>query len=92
MSVTTEDATVFRGGGRRWFTLRAACKAEARALLNKHCDCDHEGWGREDLPCRLHHPDRYPRIIKRLTDGFMRRYRASQKSGGDHVSTTQGSV
>ncbi|WP_457967681.1 hypothetical protein M1D68_16080 [Pseudomonas sp. R4-84] len=79
MTVTTEQAEVFRGGGRRWFSLRAACRAEAAALLRKHCDCDycdHEGWGREHLPCRLHHPDRYPRIIKRLTDGYVRRYRA----------------
>ncbi len=48
MNVTIENAAVFRGGGRRWFTLRAACKAEARALLNKHCECDycdHEMWG-----------------------------------------------
>ncbi len=41
MAVTVETAAVFRGGGRRWFTLRAACAAEARALLNKHCDCDY---------------------------------------------------
>ncbi|MBP2270802.1 hypothetical protein J3A98_001495 [Pseudomonas sp. BP6] len=82
MAVTVETAAVFRGGGRRWFTLRAACAAEARALLNKHCDCDycdHEGYGREHLYCRLHHPDRYPRIMKRLTKGLMRRYRASQQ-------------
>lgn len=79
MNVTTENAAVFRGGGRRWFTLRAACKAEARTLLNKHCDCDYfeDGVGQRcELYCRLHHPDRYPRIIKRLTDGFVRRYRA----------------
>jgi hypothetical protein len=82
MNVTPEPATVFRGGGRRWFTLRAACRAEARELLKKHCDCDycdHEGWGREHLPCRLHDSDRYPRIIKRLTDGYVRRYRAQQR-------------
>ena len=81
MAVTVETAAVFRGGGRRWFTLRAACAAEARALLKRHCQCDHfeDGQGHHcDLPCNLHHPDRYPRIMKRLTDGFMRRYRASQ--------------
>ena len=82
MNVTTEPATVFRGGGRRWFTLRAACRAEAAALFKKHCDCDycdHEGFGREHLPCRLHHPDRYPLIIKRLTNGYVRRYRAQAR-------------
>ncbi len=81
MAVTVETAAVFRGGGRRWFTLRAACAAEARAMLKKHCDCDYceDDIGRYELPCRIHHPDRYPRIMKRLTDGFMRRYRAQQQ-------------
>ena len=80
MAVTVETAAVFRSGGRRWLTLRAACAAEARAMLKKHCDCDYceDDIGRYELPCRLHHPDRYPRIMRRLTKGLMRRYRASQ--------------
>jgi hypothetical protein len=37
MAVTTEQATVYRGGGRRWFSLRAAVKAEAQAIIKaKH--------------------------------------------------------
>lgn len=80
MAVTVETAAVFRGGGRRWLTLSAACAAEARAILKKHCACDYceDDIGRYELPCRLHHPDRYPRIMQRLTKGLMRRYRASQ--------------
>lgn len=33
MIPTIETATVYRGGGRRWFSLRAACGAEARAVI-----------------------------------------------------------
>ena len=70
MKVTIETATVYRGGGRRWFTQAAACRAEARARLKVDCGCDyidHEGYGRQYLPCALHHPDRYPKIVRRLT-------------------------
>lgn len=35
MTVTQETAVVYRGGGRRWFTLDAACRAEARSALLK---------------------------------------------------------
>lgn len=35
MAVTTEQATVYRGGGRRWFSLRAAIKAEAIAIIKR---------------------------------------------------------
>lgn len=70
MNIATETATVYRGGGRRWFTKNAACKAEARAKIKEKCECDHidhEGHGRQDLPCSRHHPDRYPKILRRLT-------------------------
>lgn len=33
--VTTESATVYRGGNRRWLTLNAAVKAEAIKLIKK---------------------------------------------------------
>lgn len=33
MSITRETATVYRGGGRRWFTLDAAVKAEAVRII-----------------------------------------------------------
>lgn len=70
MEVTKETATVYRGGGRRYLTLKSACKAEARAKLKTRCECDwidHEGYGRQGLPCTLHSPDRYPKILRRLT-------------------------
>lgn len=28
-------ARIYYGGGRRWFTLRAACNAEARTVINE---------------------------------------------------------
>lgn len=42
MAVTQEIATVYRGGGRRWLTLEAACKAEAnRAIVSR---AKRRGW------------------------------------------------
>ncbi len=35
MTVSTETATVYRGGGRRWFSLKAALKAEAIAIIKR---------------------------------------------------------
>ena len=40
MSVEKITATVFKGGGRRWFTLQAAERSEARAAIKKRCECD----------------------------------------------------
>ena len=37
MAVTASEAVVYKGGERRYLTLRAACAAEARALLNTRC-------------------------------------------------------
>lgn len=34
-NVTIETATVYRGGGRRWLTCKAACKAEAVAVIKR---------------------------------------------------------
>jgi len=66
MPVTTEQAKVFRGGGRRWFTPRAACRAEARAAIKQRCECskgDHETPGET---CFYHDPIRYQKIVRRL--------------------------
>lgn len=82
MSVSASQAKVYKGGGRRYFTLRAACNAEARARLKERCDCesiDHGGsFGTEHLYCNYHHPvyeERTAQIIKRLSNGYMRRFR-----------------
>lgn len=47
--ILTESAIVYRGGGRRWFTKKAAINAEAKAMwrsvsiLKNRCDCDSHG-------------------------------------------------
>lgn len=74
MIVRAETATVYRGGGRRYFTKRAACRAEARAKLREHCDCDYcdhpemPGAPTEHLPCRYHDgSESAQKILRRLT-------------------------
>lgn len=69
-----ETATVYRGGGRRWFTKKAACRADARARLKEGCECDYcdhpemPGAGREHLPCHYHDgSERATKILRRLT-------------------------
>lgn len=78
MNVTVETATVYRGGGRRYFTKRAAISAEARAKLRERCDCDYcdhpemPGAGREHLPCQYHDgSERAYKILRRLTRLYM---------------------
>lgn len=81
MAITTEPAQVFRGGGRRYFTLRAAARAEAKALIKKHCHCDyvdHEGYGREHLPCWRHHEINFEPLVEKLAARFIRNYRNSR--------------
>lgn len=72
MTVPTETATVYRGGGRRWFTKSAAINAEAmaayKAILKSKdlCTCGNQfidGFGEVDDYCRYH--DRTERIFGR---------------------------
>lgn len=82
---TVEQATVYRGGGRRWFTLAAACRADARIKIKSRCECDYcdhpemPGAGTEHLPCSLHAHDRYPKILRRLTRIYLRAATQHQK-------------
>lgn len=75
MVVTTEQATVYRGGGRRWFSLNAACNAEAAKLhrerFRKDCYCcDNsysERYGHEPgETCHLHAAKFYSRWRRRV--------------------------
>jgi hypothetical protein len=55
VTVKSETATVYRGGGRRWFTLKAAAKADAvAAIKRKHPSekgSDHDpGWYWREIP------------------------------------------
>lgn len=57
MTVTSSQAVVFKGGGRRYLTMKSACRAEARTLINTRCDCevmDHGSMGAEYLTCWYH--------------------------------------
>lgn len=58
--VRAESATVYRGGGRRWLTLGAACRAEARKKIRARL--------REsgDEPYDMHDP-RYRRLVRTLS-------------------------
>ena len=83
MSVAIETATVYRGGGRRWFTVQAACRAEARAKLKLNCDCDYcdhpemPGCPTEDLPCQYHDgSERAAKILRRMTRLYVAAWRA----------------
>lgn len=80
MPITAQQAVVFKGGGRRYLTLKAACKAEARALLKTRCECetiDHGSMGYEHLTCWYHEEARNAVLMRRLTGGYMRKYRST---------------
>lgn len=72
MKVSTETATVYRGGGRRYFTLRAACEAEARTIIQRKYPSEAAEY--EDGQCYFHgshwrelpHADKMLRRITRL--------------------------
>jgi 4-diphosphocytidyl-2C-methyl-D-erythritol kinase len=70
MAISSETAKVYRGGGRLWLTLDAACNAEARAKIMEKCECqafDSVGWSAHHNSCELHAPERYPKILRRLS-------------------------
>ena len=60
--ITSEVATVYRGGGRRWFTRSAAINAEAKAKykaatdLEDRCYCDTIKWDGQEFndACKYH--------------------------------------
>lgn len=90
MIPTVEQATVYRGGGRRWLTRKAACKAEARAKIKTRCECDycdHGLMGREHLTCSLHHPDRYPKILRRLARMYEAALLSQSASGSSEAQS-----
>lgn len=66
--IATETATVYRGGGRRWFTKMAACRAEAKARLKTRCECERPDpkHGDGGYQCRYHRDENYTRLVRRL--------------------------
>lgn len=69
-AVTQEQATVFRGGGRRYFTKRAAYVAAARECVRKVCECEPAEWdtGYPGMTCGYHTADEDygERVVERL--------------------------
>jgi len=69
--ITVETATVYRGGRRRWFSLKAACNAEAAALHRQHyknlCECSKGDWETPGETCHYHESDFYHRWISRVS-------------------------
>lgn len=70
----TEAATVYRAGGRRWFTRKAAMKAYANAKFRKkyRCECEQGDYstGYGGYTCGIHAVydkvmPRYLRVLKR---------------------------
>jgi hypothetical protein len=78
MTVKTQTATVFHGGRRRWFSLEAACNAEAAAILSRFCDCA-PGNGHDVAPetCAMHYDvERYNRVRAKLAARARRQHQA----------------
>ena len=63
--VETRTATVFVGGGRRWFTRKAAERAIAKAAIKKRCECSRGDRITPDYVCEYHRDgDRFQRMIR----------------------------
>lgn len=79
--IAQETATVYWGGGRRWLSLRAAAKAEARRIIReKRCECDD---GDEVTPayvCEMHLDlERYVRLRDRVARILMSQTRRAYR-------------
>lgn len=75
--VIQEPATVFRGGGRRYFTLKAACYAAARKKI-----CDR--WRESGDDYREMDLERYARIVRTLAYFYAAAYRRRQQEQTNH--------
>lgn len=72
--IRQETAAVFRGGGRRFFTRKAAERAEAKAAIRKRCECCDGDWETPPEVCAYHRdPVRLQRIIHLLVVMFIRK-------------------
>lgn len=87
--IAKEAATVYRGGGRRFFTLRAACRAEAKALIFARwpcdCDADEPEVGYSGNTCYAHQEHIYGRFLRRVERlvrrGFTEALKPNQHGG-----------
>jgi hypothetical protein len=69
--VTIENAKVYKGGGRRFFTKKAAFNAEAWAMISKKhpCDCtpSEPETGAAGEACWRHGDEKAKRVAERLS-------------------------
>jgi len=67
--LATENAIVYRGGGRRWFSVQAAANAEARKKLKSRCECS---GGYDGETCSFHQDGRYQTLVRRLARIYLK--------------------
>lgn len=72
--VLRETATVWRGGGRRYFTRKAAELAQARSAVRSRCDCSNGDYVTPPYSCHYHSmdPGRYHRMLRLYVAMFVR--------------------
>lgn len=81
VAIVIEQAQVYRGGRRRWFSLRAACRAEASMLHRQHfrqrCDCDKPSQDGiyPGNTCAYHETDFFHRWTARVARGIERQHK-----------------
>jgi hypothetical protein len=77
--VTDEVAKVYRAGGRRFFSKKAAFHAAARAIIKKRCDCEMGDSITPGITCRYHEPEHYPVVAARLARFVARAYAQAER-------------
>lgn len=83
MTIKSSTATVYFGGRRRYFTLAAAVRAEAREKINSRCDCVEGSSGRDwhsPPEACSYHADmvRWAKIMRRLERAYKAAYKGSK--------------
>lgn len=71
-AVKSSQATVYHGGGRRFFTLKAACRAQAKMLIRRRLHATDEEWA----DCL----DWYDTRVTRLTRFYLACFKARNHS------------
>lgn len=79
MKITQETAIVFKGGGRRYFTLKAACHAAARKKIRDRWRESGDDYREMDL-------ERYARIVRTLAYFYTAAYRRQKPTLKTHKS------
>jgi hypothetical protein len=77
-----ETATVYRGGGRRWFSKNAAARAEARSVIRRRCECEEGDHITPGFPCHYHvDQEHYAELVNRFASRILRCFAAQEGRG-----------